>query len=121
MTETEIKQLKDYVLLMNGAPAIEVDLSAKELTFCVERPIALIEQRNLTGVVNNDVLIRLLQEGANAIGKYIIAKKRFNDLNDRYVLTPEEDGFSDMTQADVEWTEFMGKLKYYSYSMTKNT
>lgn len=119
MNQTEINQLKDYVLLMQGAPVIEVDLNEKELDFCVEKPISIIQERELINAINHDVLIKLLQTGANAIGQYIIAKKKFKKLDSQYLLTPEEDGFADMTQADSDWNEFIGKIKYYSYSLSK--
>ena len=114
-----IEQIREYVLLMLGAPAVTVDLGDEELNFCVNTPISMVQKRGLTGIVNHNVLKQLVQEGAYALGKYIVAKKKFKKALNTYLFTPDDDGFAEMTQADSDWAEFIGKIKNLSYVLKK--
>lgn len=113
-----MEQLKDYVQLMLGAPVIAVDLSDEELDFCVNTPVKMLNQ--FSGFLKAEVLTRLAQEGASALGRYIVAKRKFNRLKDSYLFTPDEDGFAEMTQADSDWNEFVGEVKYYRHALRRN-
>lgn len=61
------QQIRDYILLMLGAPVISVDLSKEEIDKCI--------QWAENEIVSSSVYIKKLQDGALIHAKKMLSKK----------------------------------------------
>ena len=110
------KELKEYALLMLGAPVVEVDLTDEELEFCVTSAQGKVEEAMYPDGSSEAAM--LLQEGVWSLARYIVAKKKFNRRRDD-LTTPDGDGFAEMTQADSDWAEFIGDTDRHRLKMAR--
>jgi hypothetical protein len=70
MTETEIFQVRDYVLLMLGAPVVKIELDEEHLELCVTKAI---EDTNKAIHRTNSTLTKM---GALALAKIMLGRIR---------------------------------------------
>lgn len=80
LTDAQKSQIKDYVLMMLGAPVIKIELDQAQLDFILDSSMEFICERydKVEGDKKFDEaeLRRLVQEGALAIGKVILGRIR---------------------------------------------
>jgi len=117
-----IDKLKQYILTMLGSPVVAVDLSDEELDFCVDKPLAILREGKLDMQLNPFLLDRMVRKASLALARYTVAKKRFNCTITGGVLkigtfTPDEDGFSEMAAADLDWSDFMDEVNLFRRSL----
>ena len=102
---------KASILSALGSPTVVVDLNNDELDFCIAHSHKLVT--NASAKINSPPFIRnLTTKGAVVLAKHIIAKKKFRrSVNYGWnMMTPVDDGFSQMITANEDWNKFLQRL-----------
>jgi hypothetical protein len=77
--ELNRKTVKDYVLLMLGAPVVKIELDEAQLDLCVDQAQMKVDirmNRAEWDQVESDIYLSLVQEGALVYGKMILGRIR---------------------------------------------
>jgi hypothetical protein len=104
--EHDFDKTADYVMLMLGAPAVDILLNKIEIIECVETTANfIIDNIQDINLFNSNYLENKLREGALALATYAKGKKKFFNSHEKNI-NPEKDGWDLMCRGSGEWDEF---------------
>jgi hypothetical protein len=77
LSDPEVREnIKDYILLMLGAPVVKIELDDKQVDLCVNRTCDMMDTSERVSKWSNSFKLMVAQDGALAQAKLILGRVR---------------------------------------------
>jgi hypothetical protein len=77
LSDTKVRDnIKDFVLLMLGAPVVKIELDDRQLALCVDRTCEMMETSSKVAKWSDSLKLMVAQDGALAQAKLILGRVR---------------------------------------------
>lgn len=119
LTDPKVQDsIKDFVLLMLGAPVIKVELDESQLTMCVKRTCEMMQTSPKVAKWSKSVKLMVAQDGALALAKLILGKIRSKfGLGTKGVNTKLKSATNNIFPQDGHQLSIEGEDAYYFWQL----